>query len=779
MSIVGANVTRVEDGRVLTGRGRYIDDLRLPRMVQAAFLRSHYPHARIAALDASLARTAPGVVAVLTGDDLKKLVRSLTGIVANPAGLPEFHALATDRVRFVGDPVAVVVAGTRWQAEDAAELIDVSYDPLPGVATVEQALAPSSPVLFDDMDSNVAADESASFGDVDAVFASADRVVVRTFRQHRVAPVPMETRGAVADYDPGVGELTFHCNAQNPHALRMALTDMLGLPLERVRVLVGDVGGSFGLKASFAREGFCLAAAAVLLGRPVKWAEDRYEHMVAAGQSREEKVDIEIAVTDEGTLLGVRVHLTMDQGSYPKIPFPAAQLNGLVRTLLPGPYRWQAYAFRRTAVVTNKCTAVAYRGPWAVETRVHEWVLDEVARELRMDPAELRRRNMVTGEAHDRLITGPSLAGASSLQSLERALELIGYEDFRRDQAAVRADGRHQGIGFATFIESAPGPPEMRAGSSPVVSEEAKVKLDSNGHLLVVTSQIPQGQSHETTLAQVAADEMGISFEDVRVVSGDTRFTPFKFIGTGGSLSATWATGAVRLSTRKVKEKVLAIAGELLEISPEDLVITDGVIVAHGVPSKTLPLAQVALQATTAPSSLPVGTDHLLEAQERFTGEGITGSGWSGGTHACTVEVDVETGRVEILRYVVTEDCGRVINPAVVEGQICGGVAQGIGEVLYEHAAYDQDGNFLTSTFMDYLLPTAVEIPRIEIEHLNYDPDGDFASRGVGEGGAIVSPAAVTNAIADAMAPFGVRVCGQHLPPAKILELAHLIRSTE
>jgi carbon-monoxide dehydrogenase large subunit len=514
----------------------------------------------------------------------------------------------------------------------------------------------------------------------------------------------------------------------------------------------------------------------MLLRRPVKWTEDRYEHLLAAGHAREEKVDVEAAVSTDGTLLGLRADMTVDQGAYPGVPFPAATCLGQVQLLLPGPYRWQAYAFSRTVIVTNKCTYLAYRGPWAVETWVRERLLDEVARELKMDPAELRRRNMAAGHPDDKLVTGPSLAGISSRQSLDRALELIGYDQFMRDGSAGQ---RYTGIGFATFIEAAPGPAEMRIGGGPFGGEQARVKLESDGHLLVITPQVPQGQSHETTLAQLAADEMGIPFEHVRVVHGDTRFTPFKFIGTAGSMAATWASGAVVMSTRKVKEKVLAIVGEMLEISPNDLEITGGVVAPRGDPAAGVSLADIAAQAMLGPAGLPAGTDTLLEAQERFTGDGITGSGWSGGTHACTVEIDAETGQVRILRYVVTEDCGRVINPAIVDGQIRGGIAQGIGQVLYERAAYDGDGNFLASTFMDYLLPTAAEIPHIEIEHMETDPDGEFGFRGVGEGGAIVAPAAITNAIADALAPVGARVCDLYLPPAKVLELSGAVEASE
>jgi carbon-monoxide dehydrogenase large subunit len=411
-----------------------------------------------------------------------------------------------------------------------------------------------------------------------------------------------------------------------------------------------------------------------------------------------------------------------------------------------------------------------------METWVRERLVDIVAHELGVDAAEIRRKNMMLGASDDRLITGITVKGISSRESLDRALEFIDYEAFRKEQATARAQGRYLGIGFATFIEAAPGPAEMRPNGGMFGGERARVALQPDGHVVVTTAQAPHGQGHETTLAQVAADEMGVPFEHVRVVHGDTRQTPFSVIGTGGSRSATWATGAVLMSTRKLKEQVLAIAAGMLEISPEDLEILDGVVTPKGVPHKALPLAQIAMKAMMDPSSLPPDTnDGRLEGHERFTGEGITGSGWSGGTHACTVEVDVTTGGVKILRYVVVEDCGRVINPAVVDGQVCGGVAQGIGAVLYEQATYDDHANYLTSTFMDYLLPTSAEIPHIEIHHLETDPDGEVGFRGVGEGGAVVAPATLTNAVDDALQPFGARVSDQYLPPAKVLELAGVV----
>lgn len=774
MRLVGAKVRRVEDQRILTGRGHYVDDLKLPRMLHAAFLRSPVAHASITHLDVNEAQVAPGVVAVYTGADFQRLSKPIKAVV-DMGPTPEYYPLVTDRVRFVGDLVAMVVADTRYQAEDACELIDVEYDPLPAVATYEQALDPDGPRIFSDTESNVAVTNHVEAGDVEAAFAEADRVIEVELCQHRIANVPMETRGLVADYDAGSGQLTVHAATQSPQGLRLQLATTLDHPLDKLVVLTQDVGGAFGLKGNIFREDFCVCLATKLIGRPVKWIEDRNEHLSASGHAREEKIKAQVAVTSAGDILGLRAELLLDQGAYPGLPFPASVFPSLITLLLPGPYKVQGYSCDVKVVTTNKCVYVAYRGPWAMETWTRERLIDVVAHELGLDPAEVRRRNLLEGAPGEQLVTGVTVEGITSRQTLDRALELIGYEQVRREQEAARGSGRHVGVGFATFIEAAPGPPEMRVGGGMFGGEQARVRLEADGRVTVITAQSPHGQGHETTLAQVVADEMGVDMDQVRVVHGDTRLTPFSIVGTGGSRAATWASGAALVNARKVKEKVLAIAGAQLEISPEDLEIASGMITPKGVPGKAVPLAQIATQATLQPTSLPPGTDANLEANERFLGEGITGSGWSGGTHACVVEVDLGTGAVKILRYVVVEDCGRVINPAVVEGQIRGGVAQGIGQVLYERAAYDEEGNFLAGTFMDYLVPTAAEIPTIEIEHVESDPEGEIGFRGVGEGGMIVAPAALTNAVEDALLPLGARVTEQHLPPAKILELAGVV----
>jgi aerobic carbon-monoxide dehydrogenase large subunit len=777
---VGASVMRVEDPRILSGRGHYIDDVVLPGMLHATFLRSPYPHARVRRIDATAARASPGVVAVYTGDEIQTMSQpivagSAIGMHMMP-GLksPTFHALATDKVRFVGDPLAIVIADSRALAEDACELIEVDYDPLPPVVTWQQALEGSRPPVFDELGDNVIAESSAVFGDIDAAFADADRVVTATLAVHRHQPVPMEGRGAVADYDPAAETFTYHASTQSPHLLRMLLGPQLGVPLESVRVLARDVGGGFGLKTVFAREDVSLAVASKALGRPVKWIEDRNEHLSSSGHAREETIDVEAAVTNEGVLLGLRVRLVLDHGAYPANPFPASMYAGAIVGMMPGPTRLLALAYDAKTVTTNKATYVAYRGPWATETFVRERLLDVVSRELGLDPVAVRLANYIRKGEPAQMITGSSLAGVTARESVERAVEILDYEGFRRRQREAAAQGRYLGLGLATYIEAAPGPrTEDNAAAGIMGVEQTHISLNDDGHLEVITRQQPHGQGHETTLAQVAADEMGVPFEHVQVLYGDTDITPFALVGTGGSRSATMAGGAVLHGARALKKKVLALAADLLEANPDDLDIVDGVVTVAGTPTRGLPLAEVVRVAAEEPQRLPPDADRDLRVTQDFDGgEG----GWSGGTHCCVVEVDVETGGVEIERYVVIEDCGAVINPAIVDGQIRGGVAQGIGAVLLERSAYDEDGQYVSATFMDYLLPTAMEIPPIEIHHVDtvpLDPDVNF--RGVGEGGMIVAPATVCSAIEDALAPFGVKVREQHLPPSRLLELLGVI----
>ncbi len=764
----GASIKRSEDPRILTGAGRYVDDIKLPGMLHAAFVRSPLAHARVLSVDASAARELPGVIAVYTGAELEEITVPgpdvLSALMGGDGPTPEFSLLATDKVRFVGDPVAIVVAESRYLAEDGCDLVTVEYDDLPPVANATFALDPASPPLFANLGDNIVSPHSRKeFGDVSAVFASADHVFDFRIDVHRHQNVPMEGRGCVASYDADTGVMTMYAATQSVHVSRIAVAMRLGMEHDKVRVLAGDIGGSFGLKIGASREELAAAAASRALVRPVKWVEDRGENLTASGQAREESFDVRAAVSKDGDLLGLDVNMVIDTGSYPGM---GTMVAGIMEAMLPGPYKLAALGFENTAVATNKASYVAYRGPWASETFVRERVLNLIATELGLDPLEIRLRNAAPRtDPPAMMITGRPLVGVTTTESLERVAKLVDVPTFRRRQAEARADGRYLGIGMATFIEAAPGPREPGGPSGPMGLESMRLRLDEDGIVVLFTGQMPHGQSHQTTLAQIAADEFGVPFEQVRVVVGDTDVVPFGM--TGGSRSATMTGGVALHGARQLKVKVLDFASHLMEASAADLQITDGNVWVRGDPASAIPVAEVARRA--AAGQFGDGVDANLEVDAAFDGGA---GGWSGGTHCAIVEVDIETGLVSVERYVVAEDCGALINPAIVEGQIRGGVAQGIGAVLLERSAYDADGNFQSATFMDYLMPTATDIPRIEIEHLQTVPlDADVNFRGVGEAGMIVAPPTVVNAIEDALAPFGVRIYEQHLPPARILEL--------
>jgi len=771
--LVGARVPRVEDPRLLRGRGRFVDDLQPPGLRHAAFVRSPFAHAHITAIDAAATRALPGVDLVLTAVDLVGVAGMMQG--AGPAGLhtPAFGPLAHDRVRFVGDPVAIVVAASRALAEDACELLDVTYEPLPAIIDVDAALAPGAPALFDDVGHNLMFEGHWTYGDPDARFTTAARTGRWRFAQHRQCNAPLEGRAGLVDHDLDTGDLTYHAAHQNPHALRLFVADLLGLPAHRFHVRTGDVGGSFGQKAYVSREDVAVCAAGMLLGQPVKWVEDRVENLQAAGQAREERFDVEAAYDDDGTVRAVRVDMVFDQGAYQLTTLPPTIFPTIVRVLFPGAYRLRDLEFRVRVVATNKATYVAYRGPWEAETFVRERMLDELAADVGLPPEVVRARNLLeAAELPTRLVTDVSFEHVTARETFERALALADVDGFRRAQAAARTDGRLLGFGLATFVEPSPGPPDysraLGAGASPRSAQRATARLEPDGSLTVFTSQSPHGQGHHTTLAQLAADELGVPFASVRIVTGDTQVTPFNLVGTGGSRAATLASGAVIGVAAAVRGQVVRLAAHLLEAADDDVELRDGVVSVRGVPASARPLAEIAAVAYRNTALLPPDVTPGIDAEFDFA---IPAGGWSQATHCCWVDVDAHTGRVRIDRYLVVEDCGALINPTIVEGQIAGGVAQGIGGVLFERAAYDANGQLLASTFADYLLPTSAEIPAIEIHHLESPPQGPVDFRGVGEGGAIGAPAALCNAIADALRPSGAVVLDQHLPPTKILEL--------
>jgi aerobic carbon-monoxide dehydrogenase large subunit len=583
-----------------------------------------------------------------------------------------------------------------------------------------------------------------------------------------------------------MGPAMLRQNIANPERTKAMNAAMVGLisrdPTTLPKTVTGDVGGAFGAKTALHREDIAVTAAALDLGRSVKWVEDRNEHLTVGSQAREESVDLAVAVRHDGTILGMRARLSIDSGAYPGFPYGGAMMCArLARTMFPGPYRLPALEFHTRILTSNKATYLPYRGPWEIETFVRERMLDVVARELGLSPAEIRRRNMVGAEElPTKMVTGPALdVRMSAKRVFETAMEVAGVDDWERARIEALADGRRLGLGFASYIEAAPGPPgyldNVGPGFSAMVDcEPINAVLEADGSVTVHTQQVPHGQGHETTLAQLAADQLGVPMEVIRVDYGNTRTTPFGLVGTAGSRAATFASGAVLLATKTLRDRIVDLAADLLEAAPTDLVIEAGRIHVAGTPSIAVTLAEVADAArrTGGDARGTAKGDEAIRVTEIFDGGA---GGWSQATHVCFVEIDLETGQVKIPRYIVVEDCGEIINPAVVDGQIRGGVAQGIGGVLYEKSTYDDQGQFQAGTFMDYLIPTAMEIPEIEIHHVETPSDVFANYRGVGEGGAIGAPAALVNAIEDALSDLGVRITEQHLPPARILELAGVI----
>jgi carbon-monoxide dehydrogenase large subunit len=758
---IGQRVQRREDARLLTGHGTYVDDVVLPRMLHGAFVRSDAARGIIRSIDVDEARSLPGVIAVFTGADLNGDVGESWVDFEGAPGQRPFRVMAEGDVRFAGEPVALVIAESRYIAEDAAELIDIEIEPSAAVVGVAAALADGAPIVHGGLGSNVAGTIPAAPDPVlDDIFASAAHVVTDTFTQHRYVCVPMETRGVVSSWDAFRQQLTVWISTQGPHGVRGFLGRVLGVPENQIRVIMGDVGGGFGQKMFMLPDEVAVVLAGKRLGRPVKWIEDRRENLMAGQHARDDRMTVSFALDGDGLILGVRAELVEDVGSFAAAGSSAI---GFVGLLFPGPYKIPRVGFSATAVYTNTCGRCSYRGPWMMETVVREQMMDVVARRVGLDPLELRRRNVVN-EADLPFTTAAGMVydSVSIGASLEQAAEMVDYAMFRADQTRAREEGRLLGVGLGLYVE----PSGLAMGS--MSSEAAIISIGVNGKVQALMSSASHGQSVETTVAQVVADELGVDFDDITVIQGDTAAAPFG-PGTGGSRSAVLCSGAASAASAKVRAKMLDIAAHALEAAPEDLEVAAGRISVAGTPSRGMTVTDVAHIAYLQPTSLPPGMELGLEAQARYTPN--SPFTWSNSCHACVCEVDPVTGSVKMLRYIVSEDCGVMINPDVVEGQIAGGVVQGIGGVLYEHMAYDDNGTPLATTFVDYLLPTAAEVPMVEYGHIETpattNPGG---YKGMGEGGAIGSPPAVINAVADALAHLGVRLTHQPLSPANVIE---------
>lgn len=762
---IGKPVPRKEDGRLVTGRGRYVDDLALPGMLHVTFVRSQVARGTITHLDVTEARAVPGVVAVLTAAEINSPDHELWDTQLGPeAKTFPTRVLADGDVRYVGEPVVVVVAESRYLAEDGAELVELDIDPLPAVVDARAALADPSVRVHPEMTDNMAGDHRADPPGLADRMAAAPHLFTETFEQHRYLCVPMETRGIVAAWDPWRQHLEITVSCQTVHDTRLFYSRMLGIPEDAIHVTMGDVGGSFGQKMFVEREEHAVVVAArVLGGPPLKWIEDRSENLIAGGSSRQETLTVSVAVDDDGTLLYATGHQIEDVGASPR---PANGMAGQSSMMMfPGPYRWSgpgSVGYRSQGAFTNTTGRVAYRGPWMMETTAREQMVDVVAQKLGIDPLELRRRNILS--VADMPFTSAmqlEFETISPRETLEQAAEMIGYEEFRAEQERARAEGRLIGVGLSSYVE-----PQFGFGN--LATEAATIRIEPSGFVNVYMSTGSHGQSLETTLAQIIADELGVPLDDVRILQGDSATTPYG-AGTGGSRSAAIASGAAHASAAAMRGKVLVIGAHLLEAAVEDVEMIEGVVSVKGAPGPGVPLARIAATAYLDTDAMPPGVTSGLEVSERYKAPFLM---FSNATHAVTVEVDRMTGQVEILRYVISEDCGNMINPMVVEGQINGGVVQGIGGVFYEHMIYDDDGNPTTTTFMDYLLPTTTEMPAA-FEHGNVVTPASTPGgyKGLGEGGAICAPAALLNAVRDALAPLGVSITTQPLSPDTVVRL--------
>jgi carbon-monoxide dehydrogenase large subunit len=769
---VGARVKRVEDPRLLTGTARYIADITLPRELHCAFVRSTHPHARLGSVDSSAAAAMPGVVAVITGRDLD--TEALTDRMPRLTVKTPQPALPTDRTRFVGQALAVVLASSRALAEDAAEAVTVNYEPLGHVTDVLESMSPDAPRLFDHLGSNVLFSHHEKIGDPDRAFAQADHILERRFRTNRFMAAPMEGRGVIAEFQRHSGRLTMWSSTQTPHLLRVMLATGLKLPSHRIRVITPEVGGGFGQKMVAYPEEVAVGAAAMLLGRPVKWIEDRRENLLSATHAKQQTIDIAIALRADGVIQAIRGTYIGDTGAF-SFTGGSALIEPLMPVgLLPNTYRVRDFEVKVLAVLTNKTPIGPYRGVgWTAGHTAREVLLDEAARALGLEPTELRRRNMLDREDFPyRSPTGPLYDSGSYRESLEEVAAKVDIGRFRREQAAARQDGIYLGLGVNPWVEpTAFGTEAGIQNGYPISSHDnARVTMDPTGKVFASIAIPSQGQAHETTFAQIVADGLGVELEDVVVSSGDTDVDPWAG-GTYTSRGAVVAAGALGLAAREVRTKLLDAASRMLEADPRDLQIETGKVSVVGSPDVGVALADVA-RAAYFDSATRDEHDAGLSAT-RFYDPRAT---YSNGCIGVIVAVDIETGKVDVQRIVAVEDCGKMLNPSVIEGQMMGAVAQGIGGALLEELVYEPDGQLVTTTYLDYLLPLATEVPRMELSHLESPSPFTFGGvKGMGESGLISTPAAVVAAVEDALAPFGARF--DHLPitPDRVLRAIGVI----
>jgi aerobic carbon-monoxide dehydrogenase large subunit len=775
--VVGTSVKRKEDASLLRGRGTFIDNLALPGTVYMAVVRSPYPHARITNVNLEAARSAEGVVAAFSGADLAddwKGGLPCAWPVTEDIKMPPHFPLATDEARYQGDPVAVVVAESRALAKDAAELVEVDYEPLPSVAGIEKALADGAPLVHEDLGTNECYVWKLETDGVQAAIDAADVVVTRRYFQPRLIPNAIEPRGVLAQVD-ATGDVTLWSATQTPHIQRFVMQLVLGIPESKIRVIAPDVGGGFGSKIQAYGEGPIAIAISRRLGRPVKWTEERAENYVGTIHGRDVVHELTLAATRDGDITAVKSEARCAMGAYLELVAPGIPLLGA--WLYSGPYEILNYSVTFTGVFTNTTPTDAYRGAGRPEaTYVLERTMDALARELDLDPVELRRRNFVKEFPHT-MASGLTIDSGDYEATLDKLLEHLDLDTLHADQAARRASGdtRQIGVGFSTYNEMCGLAPSRILGAIRYAVggwDSSTIRFQPLGSVQVVTGTSPHGQSHETTFAQIVADQLGVSVDDVEVVHGDTAVSQLG-MDTYGSRSL--AVGGVALwhAGEKIIDKARRIVAHQLEVSEEDLEFDNGAFSVKGSPERNMTIQAAAFAAHTA-HDLPDGMEPGLEATAVYDPPNFS---WPAGAHAAVVEVDTETGDTRLLRYVAVDDVGNPVNPQIIDGQVHGGVTQGIAAALFEEGAYDEEGNLLTTTMATYLVPSAAELPSFETDRTETRADNPLGVKGVGETGTIAAAPAVINAIVDALSHLGVTDVGMPATPERVWKAIEEVRS--
>ena len=765
-TLLGERIKRKEDPRLIQGRGHYVDDVKLDGMLHMAFARSVHAHARLKSVNVSAARAHPGVVAAYTGADLKGKV----GLVPCAAGMeglkvPDHPCLAVDKVCYVGEPVAAVVARDRYVARDAADLIEIDYEPLPAVVDPEKALAAGSPLIHEKLGDNVAFVAKLEGGDWKSVEADKSlKVIKQRMINQRLAPVSMETRGVIASYSPGEDTLTVWSSTQIPHILKTQLSLMSGVDEARCRVIAPEVGGGFGSKLNVYGEEGVACFASKSLGKPVKWIEGRGENLVATIHGRDQINTVEIYAAPDGKVVGLKCWIIADLGAYHQLLTPA--IPTLTALMIVGCYNTPNVFVETKGVFTNKMATDAYRGAGRPEaTYIIERAMDLVAHELNLDPVDVREKNFPSSKEFPlSLVTGVTYDTANYQKTLKKVLRLAGYPSLRKEQERLRKKGRYLGIGLSTYVEiCAMGPSSrMPAGGW----EFGSVRVDPTGKVTVLSGTSPHGQGEETSFAQIVADGLGIPYDDVTVYHGDTFQVPIG-IGTFGSRTTAVGGTAIYRAVEQLKKKMARIAAHKLGVKPGELEFKDGKVeTADG--QKSMTFVEVAGEAIFA-KQLPPGIEPGLAEQCVFEPANYT---FPFGAHVAVTEIDGETGEVRLRNYFAVDDCGRILNPMLVDGQIHGGLAQGIGQALWEEHVYDENGQLVTGTLMDYAVPKAFHFPWFETENTQTrTPVNPLGVKGVGEAGTIGSTPAVVNSVIDALSPFGVRHVDMPLKPEKIWKI--------